>query len=148
MFEIRKGDLGPVFLAGGEKNPSAIDELCEACLTWKKLRAFAQDWTNLTHPWNHDIRNLWLEMDWVGEDAEKVLLRPNIFFGFNLKSSYKRTLELIGELAPIFGYPVSQTYALREFFDCLPEGARVFQIGFMLNRADDAGIRLWRVLRK
>ena len=142
LFEIRKGNPGPVFLAGGEKNPSGIDELCEAGLTWQKLRAFAQNWTNPTHPWNHDIRNLWLEMDLVGGDVQKALSRPNIFFGPDLKISYERTLELIGELAPMFGRPVSQTYALREFFDCLPEGARVFQIGFMLNRADDAGIRL------
>jgi hypothetical protein len=140
LFEIRKETPGPALLAGA--HPSAIDDLCEAYPLWKKFRALARNWTNPGHVWNRDIHNLWLEMDLAGADAERVLRRPNIFFGPEPKTSSERVFELIGELMPVFERPSSQTRALREFFDCLPRGARVFQIGFMLDRADDAGIRL------
>jgi hypothetical protein len=140
LFEIRKETPGPALLAG--ERPSAIDDLCEAYPLWKKFRALARNWTNPGHAWNRDIHNLWLEMDLAGADAERVLRQPNIFFGPEPETSGERVFELIEELMPVFERPAFRTRALREFFDCLPPGARVFQIGFMLDRADDAGIRL------
>ena len=138
LFEVKKGTVGPACLAG--EDSSILDELWEAYPTWKTFRSFARNWINPEHPWNRDIRNLWLEMDLAGSDAEKVLRRPNIFFGPDEKISNERIFELIGELEPVFQRP--RMRALREFIDCLPEGSRIFQIGFMLDRVDDAGIRL------
>jgi hypothetical protein len=81
-------------------------------------------------------------MDLTGADAESVLRRPNIFFGPEPETPNERIFELIEELAFMFQRPASQTCALREFVDCLPYGARIFQIGFMLSRPDDVGMRL------
>jgi hypothetical protein len=143
LFEIKKEGFGPALLAGGKnQNPSAIDELCEAYPVWQKFRALARNWTDPDHPWNRDIRNLWLEMDLAGADAESVLRQPNIFFGPEEKTSNERIFESIGELMLLFERPPSQARALREFFDTLPDEARIFQVGFMLDRVDDAGIRL------
>jgi hypothetical protein len=140
LFEIKKEACGPALLAG--EISSAIDELCEVYPVWKNLRVLARNWLNLDHPWNRDIHNLWLEMDLAGADAERVLRQPNIFFGPEPKTSNERTFDLIGELMSLFERPASQARALRKFFDDLPEGARIFQIGFMLDRADDVGMRL------
>jgi hypothetical protein len=140
LFEVKKGTQGPAFLAG--RQPSAMDGLCLEYPAWEKFRSFAQGWTDTEHAWNRDIRNLWLEMDLAGADAESVLRQPNIFFGPEPETSNERVYSLITELMCAFGRPVSQARALREFLDALPEGARVFQIGFMLAREDDDGIRL------
>jgi hypothetical protein len=140
LFEIRKEASGPALLAG--ESPSIIDGLCEAYPAWKTFRALAKDWTNPGHAWNRDIRNFWLEMDLVGADAESVMRQPNIFFGPEQKTSNERVFGLIEKFMRLFKRPASQACALLEFFDCLPEGARIFQVGFMLGRADDAGIRL------
>jgi hypothetical protein len=135
LFEIKKETSA--LLAG--ESPSSLDGLCEAYPAWKKFRAFAGRWTDPGHPWNDDIRNLWLEMDLAGADAEGVLRRPNIFFGPYDKTPKERVLSLIEELMLMFERPAC---SLREFFDCLPEESKIFQIGFMLSRADDAGLRL------
>jgi hypothetical protein len=140
LFEIRKETSGPALMAG--EPPSALDRLCETYTAWEKFRFLARDWINPGHPWNRDIRNLWLEMDLTGADAESVLRRPNIFFGPEPETPNERIFELIEELAFMFQRPVSQTCALRKFIDCLPDGARIFQIGFMLSRPDDVGMRL------
>jgi hypothetical protein len=140
LFEIKKEALGPAFLAG--ESPSLIDDLCEAYPAWKTFRALAKDWTNPGHAWNRDIRNLWLEMDLIGSDTESVMRRPNIFFGPEQKTSNARILGLIEGFMRVFERSASQACALLEFFDCLPEGARIFQVGFMLGRANDTGIRL------
>ncbi|MDR1884958.1 MAG: hypothetical protein LBQ56_01695 [Synergistaceae bacterium] len=140
LFEIKKGAPGPDLLAG--RLPSTLDELCGAYPAWGKFRSFAHDWTTPGHPWNRDIRNLWLEMDLAGSDAESVLRRPNIFFGPEVKTSNERVFSLIGELMLMFERPASQALALRDFFDCLPGDAGIFQIGFMLDRPDDDGMRL------
>ena len=143
LFEIKKESFGLELLAGNDaKNFSALDELCGAYPAWEKFRALAKKWIDPAHPWNRDIRNLWLEMDLAGADAERVLRRPNIFFGPNVEISSERIVELIGELASLFERPASQTCALREFAAGLPDEAKIFQVGFMLDRADDAGIRL------
>jgi hypothetical protein len=138
-FEIRKEALGPALLAG--ESPSVLDELCEAYPVWKTFRALARDWRNSDHAWNRDIRNLWLEMDLIGSDAESAMRQPNIFFGLEDETSSERVFGLIEEFMRVFGRPVSQARALREFFDCLPEGARIL-IGLMLGRTDDDGIKL------
>jgi hypothetical protein len=137
LFEIKKETPGPDLLAG--KSPSSLDGLCEAYPAWKKFRAFAGRWTDRGHPWSGDIRNLWLEMDLAGADAEGVLRRPNIFFGPYEKTSRERIFSLIEELMLMFERPAC---ALREFFDRMPDEAKIFQIGFMLSRADDTGLRL------
>jgi hypothetical protein len=140
LFEIKKEALGPALLAGGQ--PSILDDLCEAYPVWEKFRSFARDWANPEHARNRDVHNLWLEMDLAGADAESVLRQPYIFFGPEQKTSNGSVFSLICELASLFERPVSGARALREFFDVMPEGARIFQIGFMLAREDDAGIRL------
>ena len=138
LFEIKKEIPGAAILAG--EHPSFLDGLCEEYPAWKMLRAFAQSWTNLDHVWNDDIRNVWLEMDLVGTEAEKVLRQPNIFFGPETKTSKERVFSLIEELMFLFERPAAP--ALRKFLDDLPRKASVFQIGFMLTRPDDAGMRL------
>jgi hypothetical protein len=140
LFEIKKGNSGPALLVG--ERPSSLDELCEAHPTWEKFRSFARNWINPEHPWSRDVRNLWLEMDLAGADAESVLRRPNVFFGPKLGTSNERVFSLIVELMSMFERPISQAQALRDFLDTLPEKAKVFQIGFMLTRADDMGMRL------
>ena len=143
LFEIEKKASGPAFLAG--ETSSALDGLCEVHPVWEKLRSFARDWTrtNPAHPWNRDVRNLWLEMDLAAAgDVETVLRKPSVFFGPEPETPSERIFELIGELSLLFERPSGHTRALREFFDCLPEEARVFQIGLMLSREDDVGIRL------
>jgi hypothetical protein len=142
LFEIKKEGFGPALLAG--ESPSALDELCETYPAWGKFRALAKKWIDPSHYWRRDIRNLWLEMDLAGTgaDAEKVLRRPNIFFGPERETSNERTLEIIGELAALLERPAFRTPALRKFCDPLPEGAKIFQVGFMLDRPDDTGIRM------
>ncbi|MDR3353955.1 MAG: hypothetical protein LBO21_02820 [Synergistaceae bacterium] len=137
LFEIKKETSGPAILAGDI--PSSLDGLCEAYPAWERFRALARLWKDPGHPWNDEIRNLWLEMDLAGSDAEAVLRRPNIFFGPYEKTPQERVFSLIEELMVMFERPAC---ALQEFSDCLPEGARVFQIGFMLSRPDDAGLRM------
>lgn len=141
LFQIANTSPGPGLLAGG--SASSLDGLCEAYPAWRKFRSFARDWANPEHPWNLGIRNVWLEMDLAGADAEEVLRQPNIFFGPKTKTPKEKILPLIEELLLLFERPAAGAAgALREFLGALPEGAEVFQIGLMLARPDDAGIRL------
>ena len=140
LFEIEKEGFGPELLAG--KSPSPLDGLCGAYPAWGKFRTLAQKWIDPAHPWNRDIHNLWLEMDLASAYAESVLQKPSVFFGLEPKTSNERIFEMIEALSLLFGRPDGPTRALGEFFACLPEGALVFPIGFMLGREDDAGIRL------
>ncbi|MDR1966350.1 MAG: hypothetical protein LBQ36_06535, partial [Synergistaceae bacterium] len=140
LFEIDKDAPGAALLEG--RLPSAIDGLCASHPAWGKFRSYACDWTTPGHPWNRDIRNIWLEMDLASSDAESVLRRPNIFFGPTVKISNERIFSLTSELMPMFERPASQARAMRKFFDSLPGDAWVFQIGFMLARPDDDGMRL------
>ncbi|MDR1885702.1 MAG: hypothetical protein LBQ56_05455 [Synergistaceae bacterium] len=140
LFEIKKETSGPDLLAG--EPPSDLDGLCASHPAWGKFRSLARDWATPGHPWNRDIRNLWLEMDLARSDAESVLRRPNIFFGPTVNTPNERICSLISELMPLFERPASQARAMREFFDCMPGKAGIFQIGFMLDRPDDDGMRL------
>jgi hypothetical protein len=149
LFEIKKEALGLPFLAGLE--PSSLDRFCETFPVWKRLRSLARNWSDSAHPWRRLIRNLWLEMDLAealkieAPDAgaiDKALHQPNLFFGPEQGTPRGELDNLIQEIMLLFERPPVQARKLREFLDGLPDGAEIFQVGFMLTREDDVGIRL------
>ncbi len=144
LFEIRKGTPGPPLLAG--HTPSALDLLCRERTIWEQLRTIAKKWTDPSHLFHVHIRNLWLEVDLAeatsAEDIDHAINQPNVFFGPEPEIGPETLSEVICIFMRAFGRSIPRRSAIQNFLYTLPQDAQVFQVGFMLTRKEDLGLRL------
>jgi hypothetical protein len=150
LLSVHKGDPGMALLAGS--SPSSLDPLCQTWPGWRTLRAFAGSLLNEGHQLHRRIRNLWLEFDLAeaafGQDLEKAIAQPNLFFGPEMASSPEEMIAVISEVMAMHGSTQPGPGMLRWFLDALPPGAMLVQVGLMLTRVDDSGLRCCVTCRK
>ncbi len=143
LFETRRESRGQSLLAGTSR--SALDELCRRWETWQMLREFARLCQDKNHVFAAGIRNLWLEFDVAGtlstEETTALIRQPSVFIGPDSKAlSRDAMLRLILDASGVFqsnGWHAG----LEAFVRRLPEGAELFQAGFMLARKSP-GLRI------
>ena len=140
LFETRKGSRGHSLLAGD--TPSTLDLLCQQSPTWQLIRNFAKRCQD-SNPLAAKVRNLWLEFDTAGasSSAESAALinQPNVFWGPDAKALSKDDLlRLILDSATVFNQSNDWHAGLAPLVAALPEGAELFQVGFMLARTSPA----------
>lgn len=144
LFAVKKGGMGITFLAG--TSPSSLDQPCHAWPSWRNLRALAQTWLDESHLLHRHVRNIWLEFDLAEasspQDLDNAIRQPNIFFGTELSSTSLETLEVTREVMTLLGRSQPDPAILQWFMNTLPSGANLFQLGLMLTRVDDCGLRL------
>jgi hypothetical protein len=144
LFETLKGSLGHQLLAGN--SPSSLDQLCQAFSGWRTLRTFAGYWLQPDHPCHRLARNLWLEFDLAEatspQDLDHALREPNFFFGPEPQATSRELLALICEVMRLHGRTSPAPARIAWFLENLPAGAKLFQVGLMLTREEDCGLRL------
>lgn len=144
LFETRKNSPGHRLLSGMES--SNLDELCARKPCWQKLRSFANSWADPESTFNSQINNIWLEFDTedagTPEKMQKVIDQPNFFFGPEENISPDDFRHSIEKAMDLFERPSPPKKILKEFTDSLPSGASLFQVGMMLTRQDDHGLRM------
>ncbi len=137
LFETRKESRGQSLLAGA--TPSALDDLCRQWQTWQILREFAKRCQDRNHPFSSGIRNLWLEFDAAGTtstaETTTLIRQPSVFLGPDTHALSKDTLlHLILDASAIFKQSDGWHPGLDALIAVLPDGAEIFQVGFMLAR--------------
>ena len=145
LFEIRNKSRGLAALAGYAD--SNLNELCTIHPAWKTLREFARHWTDKDHLFHSHIYNMWLEFDvaraTTPRSLQHAMLQPNFFFGpERTNATPEELVAIISEIMHLFGRSMPPLQQLRAFTSTLPVNARLFQIGLMLTRENDHGLRL------
>jgi hypothetical protein len=144
LFEVKRETPGIALLAG--ETPSVLDQLCDTWPGWNNLRILAQCWLNDLHLFRNHLRNIWLEFDLAEalsqEALQKASRNPNFFFGPESHSSPREILAVTAEIMHLHRRSVPDISVLRWFLETMPIDAKLFQIGLMLTRVDDCGLRL------
>ena len=143
LFQIKRDGPGVTLLAG--QAPSALDALSSQPV-WRALRDFAAEWNEPGHELHRLVRNLWLEFDTAevtdSADLDHVIHQPNIFIGPDASATQAEVLRLMEAFCRRHGRILAALDALPAFLDALPDGAMVFQLGLMLTRPEEQGLRL------
>ncbi|NCC36197.1 MAG: hypothetical protein EOM24_29925, partial [Chloroflexia bacterium] len=144
LFSIAKQSVGAHLLAGS--CASSLDPLCHVWPVWRGLRTLARHWLSPGHHECHFIKNLWLEHDIAETEGDAELLRaihqPNVFFGPEVTAKADDICRVTRMLTRFFAHGCSNVSALGPFLATLPRGSRLFQVGLMLGRDADQGLRL------
>lgn len=144
LFEIKKDSPGAAVLAG--QHPSCLDSLCHTWSGWRALRAFAKCWLESEQSFHHHIRNIWLEFDLAEAgsqaDLQRAVAHPNFFFGPEAQAAPEEILAVTEEVMGLLGRAPIKQSRLQWFLQSLPEKAKLFQVGVMLTREGDHGLRL------
>ncbi len=143
LFQTRRGAPGVSLLAG--ESPSALETLYTEP-AWGNLRDFATRWQQPDLALHRLVRNIWLEFDIAGVSdtatLEHAIRQPNLFIGPDATSPKRDLIELLEGLCHCHGRFLAALETLPAFLDALPEGARAFQLGLMLTRPADHGLRV------
>jgi hypothetical protein len=166
-FECRLGELAPKadFAIGIYPQTGGRQILQEQTLEdftpktqqesqiWSNILAFIQSWSDTTSIYHEVIDNLWLEFDYPPPGSDTTA--PSLFLGFTQAAQsslhlseiehvndpgYRWIPEAIEQLrqCPL---PKSVGHMLTRLLRHLPPTAKIFQIGIMLSRPEEA-IRL------
>lgn len=137
LFEIKKASSAHALLSNTVN--SDRDALMQRSPIWQQLTAFAAHWHDRSHPFNHHVRNIWLEFDVAAvsatDDRDKTLAYPCIFWGPNPHEEItddflQQLISVIDSLAQA-GISAAQ---LQSFRSSLPDNAQLFQLGVMTSR--------------
>jgi hypothetical protein len=112
---------------------------------WRRIRAFARQWTQPGSLLDARILNMWLEFDTGGA----ALPLPSVFFGIAPAAGGRRRrrederVVLEAALPLLAGLPLAAAVRrmLATAVDRLPAGASLFQVGLMSGRPE-SGLRL------
>lgn len=139
-------DHGPAMLAG----KSQVAGLSPAIFVdpfWERLTDLFLAWTGGSPLLAGKLELIWLEFDNTGVD---LISTPNIFFRIRPTTGSDRTsqrsdmLQVLGEIYRILfgiGFPDHLARSLTNCVEALPDGAGLYQTGFMVPRKTEA-IRL------
>jgi len=144
LFEIESQSSSNLLLANTSDSP--LSEISDKSPAWQSLRHFARLWADPGHPFQHQIRNIWLELDTAATSTQPQILdafrRPSIFFGPKAQACSNEHLpELIQEAIAILGQTDLDMGQIRTFVTSTPGDAQLFQVGLMPARRNQ-GLRL------
>jgi hypothetical protein len=114
-------------------------ELQQLSPVWKQLTDFAVNWQDSCHPFNHHIRNIWLEFDTAtilaSDDRKKTLAYPSVFWGPEPHAEITDELlqHLIRVMNSLAQIDISSD-RLQLIATSLPDNAQLFQFGIMSSR--------------
>ena len=143
FLQINKNSLGAAILAGTSR-VSALSPLLLSQPMWQKIALLFKTWNTTSSRLSEEVEGFWLEFDYKGSSYN---LTPNIFFKISEDNASDRTaqwgtsIHVLNEIYNIlFDIPFHGNLGenLKRCFNALPEGAGIFQVGFMIPRQKEA----------
>jgi hypothetical protein len=143
FLQIKKNSTGAAILAGTSQ-VSALSPILLSQPLWQKITLLFNTWTTTSSHLSQEVEGLWLEFDHRDSSYN---LAPNIFFKISEDNSSDRTaqwgtsIHVLNEIYNILfdiPFPDNTGDSLKRCFNALPEGAGIFQIGFMIPRQKEA----------
>ncbi|MBN1198520.1 MAG: hypothetical protein JXA23_04140 [Bacteroidales bacterium] len=159
-FETRLGDPAPscdfflkvtkdshgVSMLAGENTVAGLSEGIFETPFWLNIAQLFKAWGGGSDLLSKKLDLLWLEFDCTENDCQTI---PNIFFkiageGDSREKQWQNMLQVLGEIYRILfgiGFPDHLARSLKYCVEALPDGAGLYQTGFMVPRKTEA-IRL------
>ena len=143
FLQIKKNSPGAAILAGTSRI-GALSPILLSQPLWQKIALLFKTWNTTSSRLSQEVEGFWLEFDYKGSSYN---LTPNIFFKISEDNASDRTeqwrksIHVINEIYNILfdiPFPDNLGNNMKRCFNALPEGAGIFQIGFMIPRQKEA----------